>query len=79
MYTGYSSLASRFQSPMWEPIWKPGNLRSLTALLISSTARVGAFMGRVPSPTNLVGLVATVAARSLLRNLETSSVSWGLA
>ena len=89
LYTGSSSRESRFVPSQLEPIWKPGIPSSVTARLISSTARAGACRGRVPRATNRVGCLgrvagrvaylATVAARSLLMNLHRSRVSSGLA
>ena len=38
LYIGYNSGESRFQSPIWEPIWNPGSDKSWTERFISSTA-----------------------------------------
>lgn len=46
---------------------------------ISLTASSGACMGNVPRPTNLLGWLAMVAARSLFSSWHRSKVSWGLA
>ena len=78
-YTGKSSRAFRSHSLMWEPIWTPGKPNFLTQRSISLTASSGACMGNVPRPTNLLGWLAMVAARSLFRSWHRSKVSWGLA
>lgn len=69
----------RSHSLMWEPICTPGKPSSFTQRSISLTASSGACMGNVPRPTNLLGWLATVAARSLFKSWHRSKVSCGLA
>ncbi|TNN51821.1 hypothetical protein EYF80_037989 [Liparis tanakae] len=69
---GKSSAALRSQSLTREPICTPEKPSSVTQRLISSTARSGACMGRVPRPTNLLGWRRTVRAKSLFKRTQRS-------